>query len=879
MANQESSSRSSRRTSRAETTSFLDAAHPIDFVSDLCLVGTLFAVPLTMGGRGDVGKLVLVTLVVLATLTFAARRLMSGGLRWQWTGTEVLLSLGLLLVLAQLVPLDNSIVRRISPEIVRLFDGRDALGLPAQTTLTTNAYATRGALSVYLAYVLFFYLLVHRLHSFHDVGKVLRSIACITMLLAAIGLLQRFAGNGRFLWLYQHPLRDTYGSVKGTFSNPNHFAHFMALGLGCIIWWWLDGMSQRRGKNEDRLATKLLPCGIALVLFASLLSFSRGGCLVIGCVMTVSAVSWWTLNRLEWRSVAVMGLIGIPVVIGLGIYGFSPLATELGSLKDVNNVQEVANGRQALWSALREGGEKFVWSGSGVGTHQDIYPVYLEEHFEFNFSHGESGYLQLFIEAGLPAILLLLFGIVLASRWLIAAFRGRMTASCMAAAIAPALIATLVHSFFDFVWYLSGTMVVTIAILACLVRVVQIEKANTSQEPHLATPRSWQRVAMPTAWCLAASAALLGALLMKDRLPRALAAPHWDQYVRLSSAAVGDEPREIQRDRFANMYRHLAAAIRADSLNPRTRLRLATVCLKRFDLEQVFADNSMTLGQIREAAEMSHFKDSTALNAWLSRAFGGSAELLQIAREQATLAAMRAPLSGTAYLHLAELDFLTPEHSVRTDAYIRQASLVRPHDAAVRFALGGVFARNGQLDKAVEHWKAAFQREEETRIRIIQNVAPEVSAALFIHMFEPETPDLGRLLALYNELNNRQEANFVAMKYAAALENDARQQQGKAAANIWWIAQSVYAQLGNESRRTYTVAKAVDADPNDIVKRKTLAGLYFAQNMYEQALTEYQWCVQRAPQDIDVKRLASEASLRASIPQQAKQSEDAPLRH
>lgn len=845
---------------------FLNAQQPIDFTIDLLMLAVMAVVPLVMGGRGDVGKAVMVALIVLATIAYSVRQLLAGGLRWNWTATEPLLLLGLAIGTLQMLPLDAQTLAKLSPESVRLLTGRESLGLASWTTLSLNPYDTRGSVAVYIAYVLYFYLLVHRIRSLQDVGRILRSVAVITTGMAVVGLAQRFAGNGHFLWVYQHPSRDTFGSVKGTFANPNHFAHFMALGVGCLIWWWLDGSESRANGNAPRLADsglhrKLLPCAIALVLFACLLSFSRGGCVVLAGTLAVSAAMWWGIGRLNWRVVATIAVIGLPASLGLAIYGAGPLAEELGSLHELNDVEQVSNGRQALWSALREGGEAFLWTGSGLGTHRFIYPVYMEEHFEFSFSHGESSYLQLFIEAGLPAIVLMLFAITLTLRKLAEAYRGRRTASCYAAAIAPAVFASLFHSFFDFVWYISGCMVIVIALLACLIRVVQIEREASGDSPSSSEFRP-NRSPKVAAWVLAGLATLLGALLLKDRLPRALAAPHWDRFLQQSLAVTGDESADEQRVQFAAMYRSLATAIAKDPYNPRFRGRLATVSLKRFELEQEFADNSMTLGQIRQAAELSNFEDSSALQDWVERAFGEKAKLLYIAREQAGLSASRAPLMGNSYLHLAELDFLDPTGESREDQYIRFAAQVRPFDSGVRFALGGVFARHGQLGTAIAHWKAAFRREKETRLRIIQSVGPQVPAHLFIHMFGPETPDLGRLLVLYRELDRAADANYVANKYALSLENDARKQTGKAAANIWWIAQSVYGQLGNRTRQLHAVTQAVNCQPNDIPKRKTLATLYFAQEQYAQAMAECQWCLKRDPKDENIRRLAREASLR-----------------
>ena len=69
-------------------------------------------------------------------------------------------------------------------------------------------------------------LVLQRLRRLEDIERWMRWVALAAVSLAVIGLVQYFAGNGRYLWIYEHPFRSADGAVKGPFVNQNHFAHF-----------------------------------------------------------------------------------------------------------------------------------------------------------------------------------------------------------------------------------------------------------------------------------------------------------------------------------------------------------------------------------------------------------------------------------------------------------------------------------------------------------------------------------------------------------------------------------------------------------------------------------------------------------------------------
>ena len=75
------------------------------------------------------------------------------------------------------------------------------------------------------------------IRSSQDIERILLVIAVATGLMAALGVVQYLTSNGNYLWFYEFAFNDTRSIVKGTFSNRNHYASFLAIGAGSLVWW------------------------------------------------------------------------------------------------------------------------------------------------------------------------------------------------------------------------------------------------------------------------------------------------------------------------------------------------------------------------------------------------------------------------------------------------------------------------------------------------------------------------------------------------------------------------------------------------------------------------------------------------------------------
>ena len=222
---------------------------------DAGLATAVFVVPLLMGGRHPLGELVLVFAAVLAALAWLCCCLREQTL-WRRSPGEWLLAAGLLLLVVQLVPLGEWLLARLNSHIPRLLplwtsaaDSECRLGVWRCLSLTPGA--TRAAAALALAYGLLFLVAVQRIERIRDVERLLRWTALSAAGMAAFGLVQWLASNGKFFWFYQHPFVTTSDAVHGAFSNRNHLAHFLALGLGPIVWWLQDALRKSKRREQE----------------------------------------------------------------------------------------------------------------------------------------------------------------------------------------------------------------------------------------------------------------------------------------------------------------------------------------------------------------------------------------------------------------------------------------------------------------------------------------------------------------------------------------------------------------------------------------------------------------------------------------------------
>ena len=832
-------------------------------IVDAGLLAILTVAPLFMGGRHPAGELVFVSLVALVTSAWLIGQCVVSRARYSVSGAEGLLIAGVLLVAVQFVGLPESILNTVSPGLAEALplwsSGSAAVTQTAWNTVSVAPHETLAGLSLFVAYAMLFTVLVQRLRTIDDAERMLKLAAIATLSMTGVGLAQYFFGNGRFLWVYDHPFRESSSTVMGTFQNRNHFAHFLALGIGSLIWWvWksCQPKSTQRSRSSQwsetsssaaagQLQTSLLFIALGLCGVAVFLSLSRAGIAVFVGASLVCAVILGLKSLIGRKAVGAILAVTLLTGIGVVIYGTQSLESRFESLADAGSLEEASSGRQQIWAAVLHGVPDFIGLGSGVGTHRYVYPKYVTGDHRVEYSHAENGYLQVLLETGIAGTSLLALGILVCGIWCFRAYRNSTSArhaACLAA-VAAGIVASVVHSVVDFVWYIPACVSMTIFMIAIAWRLSRSVEDSRS-ERSIAIPRF--------VWC-GASVAMCGIVCVSLGIhtPSAIASNHWDTFHRLSLAEA-DLQFNYSATSLDQRIEQLEKLLEIDSSNPRAHLNLASLLRLKFEEEQSKSGIPMPLAQIRDAANTSPFETREALESWLGKIFGDRRVFLDQSLNHARQAVALCPLQGEAYVFMAELNFLRESNHDHELALIDQALRTRPEAPPVLVTAGREALLAGDNETGLAHFKKVFTLGGTYQRLVIQALGRQ-DAEFFFEQFSFDTSSLQTLRNHYAGLGNQEQSRIVGIRLAKNLVEQATSETGPAAAATWSRAQDAFAFLKDDGNALQAARNAVASNPHEYAHRKNLVNLLVAQQKFDEAVPLLEWCLKQYPDNTKLK--------------------------
>ncbi|MEN0110123.1 MAG: O-antigen ligase family protein [Planctomycetota bacterium] len=827
-----------------------------------CLVGTALA----LGGRHDAARFLYVATVSVASLGVLGHAAVTGERLRAPASLLTLIALVLLLLVAQVTPLPVTWVAWIAPATQDALTtwARDS-GFGPWSVVSVVPSETREAIALVVAHGLLAVTLAQRLRTTEDVRLALRWIAAAAVGMALIGLAQPATSNGKLLWVYDAPPRAIGDQVQGTFANRNHFAHFVVLGIGPLLAILLrqraaKPRSRRPGADPGTLSTAIgraAPLvGVLVATVAVLATQSRGGVLALAAAVTTAGALGWIAGWVRGRAIVAAMAAGVVVLGALSFYGYEQATSRLDSLleADLGQLDQGAS-RRAIWSANVAALFAQPLLGFGAGSHREVYPLFLREGFVREFTHAESGYLQVASETGVAGLALLGAGIALIGSWALAAWRcGDDQARALVIAAVAGLAASAVHSVVDFVWYLPALFGVAVALAMCLARLA--ESTENQAVPRGETGNSWfvgwrsGLVSAGVAWCVTTT-----------WFPAA-GAFHWDSYLR-SSASLrtlsadllrqGEDASphlvETVRVQTTRTTELLEATVESDPCNARAHLRLAGRLLQRFEIENAASPNPMPIELIRDAVARSGFADAAATRDWLRRALGEQVGLLFSARRHAAYAVRLCPLQGQAYLYLARLDFLDGATAPNGgDApLVQQALSVRPGHGSVLFESGRQMHLRGRVDSAIELWRESLARPGSHRGRLVAVVGRMMAAGDFVELLEPDSHATALAVTQYKMMGAREDLVALA-RYAERVAASREPGTSDAAqSRLWAQVSRLYRALERPEDAIVCSERALSLVPHDFFVRHEAAAAYRLAGKPDEADPHLRWCLARRP--------------------------------
>jgi O-antigen ligase/tetratricopeptide (TPR) repeat protein len=851
-----------------------DCAETLSKTVDLCLLGLLFVAPLFMGGRHPAGRLVYAGLAGVAAVAWCGRQALVGRGRWTPTLAWGLIGAALLLVAAQIMPLPNDLAARMAPrmaERLSLWGAEGAVSLPRWTRVSLTPAATQAGFVALVGYVLTFLVAIERMRVMADVERMLRWIALATAAMAAFGIAQYLWSNDKFCWIYQHPFRGTADCVKGSFINRNHFAHLMALGIGPLAWWAMTSLrqfqlaspaSRQINFNSREFAAAIAPCGLlALAMLAGLLTFSRGGAIALAVASAVSAIGLYRQGLVTGRHLVGLAAVAAIVTGLLSLHGIEALTRRLddftaGSIDEL----DASHIRRAIWQANIAAWRDHPVLGTGVGTHADVYPIYMDEPYPLELTHAENGYLQLASETGTAGLALLAAAIVLAGGWCLGAMvRGRAPElRAMVVVVVAGMAASLAHSCVDFPWYIPACMTVTLLLLACGFRLWRLSGVQPRESSRPAPSNPVAR------WLPVACLTVLTLWMVRDRLGSAMASSSWDRYQRMARVADlfddMDQSAYIRVDTGRPMALPVQPAIhlleqivRREPTHARAHARLGAACLSAFKQAQHESPIDLSLEQLRDAVESAGYTSAVERDAWLERVVGPNRGWLDRGLWHVRRSLELAPLQGQSYLRLASLSFLVGGGPADRSACLRQALAIRPHDGEVLFEAGKEAMLAGDQERTLAYWRDSFRRGPADRRRVIDMLAGHVPASFFIENFDPEYGAVNELCNRYRQAPPESGyAELLALRAKLALARAQGSDPEQAGAN-WLAAHQAFRALEDAEQAEACAQRALQWGPELYSTQMALGDWRMQQGNYQEAERHFKWCSRRRPDDARVQ--------------------------
>jgi O-antigen ligase len=412
---------------------------------------------------------------------------------WQILGIGGLAFLAVCVL--QLVPLSPGLLRAVSPESHAIWSDASRVAALAGTrprSVWTISIDPRASAAEWLRMAALFatFTTSALLIRTQPRRRTLALALCAAAVFESLYGLREAALQRYEIWGWTNRL--VFDRVTGTFVNPNHFAHYLAIALPMTLFLAASLLRQTM-RAEERWSRRIallverhaLAAGFVLLaalacLAAMLLSQSRAALVTLGAASLIVAAMLPGRRALRLGSA---GAAGVMLIAALALFLGSERTIMRFSPADLGQ-QSVSRG-QAVRTALRIW-ERFAIFGSGAGTFGAVVSMEQDHDTDRIYHHAHNDYAELAATTGalgfVAAMVTLLGGYV----WLVRQTFGKdsreisfVRRAYQAAALLSLTVAML-HALFDFNFHIPANPATLAAILGAAVASVDHDRSGRS---------------------------------------------------------------------------------------------------------------------------------------------------------------------------------------------------------------------------------------------------------------------------------------------------------------------------------------------------------------------------------------------------------------
>jgi O-antigen ligase/tetratricopeptide (TPR) repeat protein len=368
----------------------------------------------------------------------------------------------------------------------------------------------------------------------------LRTILVVVVLsglvVAALGLIQRFSWNGKILWFFvpydwgfARPGGDPRAS--GPYINPDHFANYLALVFPIAVGLILHGRYLFK-KHSERALRIYFALTAFLAFAAILLSLSRAGWMstLLGlalflCITPLQGEEGGRSRRAARRSLVVRGSIlavALFLVISLSLVGAGARSQVDYRLQQTVTQDAGVWERTQIWRDTFKMVRDFPLFGVGLGSWQELFQRYRSAPWSSDFyREAHNDYLELLAETGIVGFALLAWFFCRGGKRLVShltadpSSRGTGSKAIVGMLLA-ALGAMAFHELFDFNLQIPANALLFTVLFALALRItLRRDFPGQTPEPSRFAPR----LPHASAVALSISFVLLLCAVYQDKIP------------------------------------------------------------------------------------------------------------------------------------------------------------------------------------------------------------------------------------------------------------------------------------------------------------------------------------------------------------------------